>query len=75
MKQAGKINYPRFYLFSELSLIENYEAQYITLHVRKSNIGALNLYEKQLGFIVMGIDAKYYADGEDAYSMRKNIAP
>lgn len=74
---------------AEKSLAESYDAKSITLHVRKSNSAALNLYEKQLEFrysiklnnmlylfiyfSVIGIDAKYYADGEDAYSMKKNI--
>ena len=34
----------------EKSLFECYDSNLITLHVRKSNLAALNLYEKQLGF-------------------------
>lgn len=85
MKQAGiKRENENQIFFLEKSLFECYDANSITLHVRKSNLAALNLYEKQLGFryflifkysffiiSTIGIDAKYYADGEDAYSMKK----
>ena len=54
MKQAGTNSLILFQVFVlniiEKSLAEYYEADSITLHVRKSNIAALNLYEKQLGF-------------------------
>ncbi len=53
MKQAGNHteSFLQFHLaFIEKSLSECYDATSITLHVRKSNLAALNLYEKQLGF-------------------------
>ena len=52
MKQAGILSgvLHQLYNFLEKSLFECYEANSITLHVRKSNLAALNLYEKQLGF-------------------------
>lgn len=54
-------------------MYENFNAVYVSLHVRKSNIAALALYRDTLGFKVAGIEAKYYADGEDAYSMRMDL--
>lgn len=40
-----------------------------------SNIAALRLYRDTLGFEVEKVEAKYYADGEDAYSMKMNLVP
>lgn len=48
-----------------------FSAEYVSLHVRKSNAGAFHLYTKTLGYIQHDIESKYYADGEDAYDMRK----
>lgn len=45
----------------------------MSLHVRKSNRAALNLYMNTLHFSVSEIEPKYYADGEDAYAMRKEL--
>lgn len=38
-----------------------------------SNTAALHLYRDRLGFKVEKIESKYYADGEDAYSMKMNL--
>jgi [ribosomal protein S18]-alanine N-acetyltransferase len=48
----------------------------VTLEVRKSNTGAIVLYE-QFGFRAAGVRRRYYADnGEDAVIMwRSNMAP
>ena len=54
-------------------MFECYNAVYVSLHVRVSNIAALALYRDTLGFKVGGTEAKYYADGEDAYSMRMDL--
>lgn len=54
-------------------MFETHNAVYVSLHVRVSNIAALALYRDTLGFENMGVEAKYYADGEDAYSMRMNL--
>lgn len=54
-------------------MYETFNAVYVSLHVRKSNVAALALYRDTLGFKVGGIEAKYYADGEDAYSMRMDL--
>lgn len=54
-------------------MAETFNASYVSLHVRKSNIAALNLYKETLGFSVDKVEPKYYADGEDAYSMRMDL--
>lgn len=53
------------------SMRESYRAEAVSLHVRKSNKAALHLYRDSLQFEVLEVAAGYYADGEDAYSMRK----
>ena len=55
--------------------METFAAQYVSLHVRMSNIAALRLYKDTLGFAIEKVEAKYYADGEDAYSMRMDLNP
>jgi N-alpha-acetyltransferase 10/11 len=54
-------------------MAETYGAHYVSLHVRVSNVAALHLYRDTLGFKVDKIEAKYYADGEDAFSMRMDL--
>ncbi|XP_017257256.1 N-terminal acetyltransferase A complex catalytic subunit NAA10 [Daucus carota subsp. sativus] len=46
-------------------------AEHVSLHVRESNRAAFNLYTETLGYKVHDLEGKYYADGEDAYVMRK----
>ncbi|EIW58487.1 acyl-CoA N-acyltransferase [Trametes versicolor FP-101664 SS1] len=58
-------------LQSQEAMAVVYRAAYVTLHVRKSNRAALGLYKDTLGFTVQDIEKKYYADGEDAYVMRR----
>ncbi|KAL1502994.1 hypothetical protein AB1Y20_011064 [Prymnesium parvum] len=50
---------------------ETFNAEYVSLHVRKSNRAAFSLYTNTLKFEINDIEAKYYADSEDAYDMRK----
>ena len=50
---------------------ETFAAEYVSLHVRKSNRAAFSLYTTSLAYEVHDIEAKYYADNEDAYDMRK----
>lgn len=50
-----------------------FDAHYVSLHVRKSNRAALHLYRDTLNFAIHDIEKKYYADGEDAYAMRKDL--
>lgn len=53
------------------ALTETFQSQYVSLHVRKSNRAALHLYRDTLKFEVLSIEKSYYANGEDAYSMKK----
>src|SRR5436189_2948869 len=55
-------------------MAETYGAHYVSLHVRVSNTAALHLYRDTLGFEIDKVEAKYYADGEDAYSMRMDLS-
>ncbi|KAJ4392860.1 N-terminal acetyltransferase A complex catalytic subunit ard1 [Didymella pomorum] len=59
---------------SQRAMAETFDAKYVSLHVRMSNLAALHLYRETLGFSVDKIEAKYYADGEDAYSMRMDLS-
>jgi len=54
-------------------MVETFNAQYVSLHVRVSNNAALRLYRDTLGFKNEKVEAKYYADGEDAYSMKLDL--
>merc|ERR1719374_532629 len=56
------------------SMIESFNAKYVSLHVRKSNRAALNLYANTLKFSISEIEPKYYADGEDAYAMKRDLS-
>ncbi|KAJ3010333.1 N-alpha-acetyltransferase 10 [Thoreauomyces humboldtii] len=58
---------------SQKAMAEAFLAQYVSLHVRKSNRAALQLYRDTLKFTVNDIEKAYYADGEDAYAMRKQL--
>lgn len=66
----------------ERAMVENYDARYVSLHVRKSNRAALSLYRDTLQFAyvsepnwhsLLEVEKKYYADGEDAYSMKREL--
>lgn len=59
----------------EQDMVECYGAEYCSLHVRVSNQAALHLYRETLGFRIKDTDKKYYADGEDAYLMVKDVPP
>lgn len=48
-----------------------FDAEYVSLHVRVTNKGAFHLYTNTLGYEIHDTEAKYYANGEDAYEMRK----
>jgi len=58
---------------SQRAMVETFGAQYVSLHVRMSNNAALHLYRDTLGFKTDKIESKYYADGEDAYSMKQDL--
>lgn len=55
-------------------MVETFGAHYVSLHVRVSNQAAIHLYKTTLGFQTEKTEAKYYADGEDAYSMRLDLS-
>jgi N-alpha-acetyltransferase 10/11 len=55
-------------------MVETFGAQYVSLHVRISNKAAIHLYTKTLGFDQEKTESKYYADGEDAFSMRLDLS-
>ncbi|WEW55717.1 N-terminal acetyltransferase A complex catalytic subunit ard1 [Emydomyces testavorans] len=63
----------RLMRMSQRAMAESHRAHYVSLHVRVSNTAALHLYRDTLGFEVEKIEAKYYADGEDAYAMRMDL--
>ncbi|KAL4428191.1 hypothetical protein ABPG75_002280 [Micractinium tetrahymenae] len=50
------------------AMVEVFGAHYCSLHVRVTNRGAFHLYTHTLGY--KRTEKAYYADGEDAYSMR-----
>jgi hypothetical protein len=54
-------------------MVELYSANYISLHVRETNFAAFHLYRDTLQFSEHGIEPKYYADGENAFDMRKKL--
>ena len=54
-------------------MVETFQAKYVSLHVRVSNVAARHLYEETLGFTNEKTEAKYYADGEDAFCMRLDL--
>lgn len=56
---------------AQRAMQEVFGAEYVSLHVRKSNRAAFHLYTETLGYIINDTEAKYYADSEDAYDMRK----
>ena len=50
---------------------EAFDAAYVSLHVRESNQAAFHLYNETLQYEIKEVEEGYYADGEDAYAMRK----
>lgn len=50
---------------------ESFGAAYVTLHVRYTNMAAYHLYSKTLGYQINEVEKGYYADGEDAYAMKR----
>jgi len=60
-------------LQAQRAMLETFDANYVSLHVRVSNRAALKLYQDTLKFKVSEVEAKYYADNEDAYAMKKEL--
>ncbi|KAI0689459.1 acyl-CoA N-acyltransferase [Cerioporus squamosus] len=65
----------RLMVQSQEAMAGVHRAAYVTLHVRKSNRAALSLYKDTLGYRVQETEKGYYADGEDAYVMRRALKP
>jgi N-alpha-acetyltransferase 10/11 len=55
---------------SQREMQDVFDAEYVSLHVRKSNRAAFHLYSVTLSYQVNDVEKGYYADGEDAYDMR-----
>uniref|UniRef100_A0AC35U2I4 N-terminal amino-acid N(alpha)-acetyltransferase NatA n=1 Tax=Rhabditophanes sp. KR3021 TaxID=114890 RepID=A0AC35U2I4_9BILA len=55
------------------AMVENYNARYVSLHVRVGNKAALNLYKNSLKFEISEVEPKYYADLEDALAMKRYL--
>jgi hypothetical protein len=49
---------------------ESFGAHFCSLHVRYTNMAAFHLYSQTLGYKIDNVEKGYYADGEDAYSMK-----
>ncbi|KAI3992315.1 hypothetical protein MKX01_030036 [Papaver californicum] len=54
------------------AMVEEYGSECVSLHVRKSNGAAINLYTERLGYNYESA-ANFYKNGEDAYVMRKQL--
>jgi ribosomal protein S18 acetylase RimI-like enzyme len=55
---------------SQREMADVFDAEYVSLHVRKSNRAAFHLYNETLKYEIHDVEKGYYADGEDAYDMR-----
>jgi hypothetical protein len=55
---------------SQREMADVFDAEYVSLHVRKSNRAAFHLYSVTLAYEVNDVEKGYYADGEDEYDMR-----
>mmetsp|Transcript_5402 Transcript_5402/g.13099 ORF Transcript_5402/g.13099 Transcript_5402/m.13099 type:complete len:94 (-) Transcript_5402:197-478(-) len=53
------------------SMDEVFRSHFASLHVRVTNKAAIHLYKNILEYDVHDVEDKYYADGENAYDMRK----
>eukprot|EP00549_Striatella_unipunctata_P017187 CAMPEP_0118706310 /NCGR_PEP_ID=MMETSP0800-20121206/20474_1 /TAXON_ID=210618 ORGANISM="Striatella unipunctata, Strain CCMP2910" /NCGR_SAMPLE_ID=MMETSP0800 /ASSEMBLY_ACC=CAM_ASM_000638 /LENGTH=200 /DNA_ID=CAMNT_0006608805 /DNA_START=88 /DNA_END=690 /DNA_ORIENTATION=+ len=60
---------------SQYEMQHVFSAQYVSLHVRKSNRAAFHLYKTTLQYSINSVEKGYYADGEDAYDMRCTFGP
>ena len=52
---------------------ESFNCHFCSLHVRYTNMAAFHLYSQTLGYEIHEVEKGYYADGEDAYSMKCNF--
>lgn len=54
-------------------MVETFDSHHVALHVRRSNRAAFHLYSQTLDYTIRDVEKGYYADGEDAYDMRKTF--
>lgn len=77
---AVKRSHLRFGLAKKLmdqasqAMMEKFSAKYVSLSARKSNRAALHPCSSTLNFQVSEVESKYYADGEDAYAMKRDLS-
>lgn len=55
---------------AQREMADVFSAEYVSLHVRRSNKAAFHLYSVTLAYEIADVEKGYYADGEDAYDMR-----
>ena len=55
---------------AHLRMQESFNCYHCSLHVRYTNMAAFHLYSQTLGYQIDKVEKGYYADGEDAYSMK-----
>jgi ribosomal protein S18 acetylase RimI-like enzyme len=60
---------------SHSRMVEAFDADHVCLHVRETNHAAFHLYSQTLQYEINDIEKSYYADGENAYDMRKQFKP
>lgn len=60
--------------YSHDAMKKTQNCKFVSLHVRVSNRAALGLYKDKLKYKVHDKSLEYYADGEDAYEMRKDLS-
>ena len=58
---------------SHSRMTEAFDADHVCLHVRETNHAAFHLYSQTLKYKIHDIEKGYYADGENAYDMRKQF--
>ena len=56
--------------YTHKSLRDNFNAEYVNLHMRETNRAAAALYRGTLGYQFVKCEKSYYSDGENAYSLR-----
>lgn len=61
--------------YTHRTLRECFSADHVNLNVREFNRAAHILYENTLGYKFVNVEERYYADGENGWSMRYNYPP
>ncbi|RZC82184.1 hypothetical protein C5167_044971 [Papaver somniferum] len=58
---------------AEKALVQEYGSEYVSLHVRRSSVAAINLFTEKLGYQIQITAAEFYDNEEDAYVMSSCI--